>query len=236
MLDRLKGLARRARDKVGGSPQAKVGSGFGPEHDRAFAALHDEVEGGFALVGSAVVASWEVLLTDLGRALKDRLPEEERAALVERTSDALVPTQGAFQGTGRKLQHAVQTGTRAALAQGRLDVAVGPLGAILGAMPGEVAAGWGKTVDFLWPLCTRLDPSGALQRALLAQGSGLAQELEAAHRAFASAMAGLPEAQELQPALLAAFEAWHRSVARTVEGWFYERRGQLVAAAEALPR
>lgn len=230
--DRLKGLARRVRERGRGEG---VGTGFGPAQDRAFAQAHDNAEGSFQVFSAAMVSSWEVLLTDLGRGLAGRLPEEERGRLVERVSDALVPTQTPIQGVGRKFSHALKTGVKEALQQERLDAAVGPLCGVLGKLPEEVATGWAKTSEYLAPLFEVLeDPE--VGPAFAAGGPALAGLLGAAARTFEADMAALPEQRELEPALIAAVDRWRDAAVRAVETEVYARRELLVQAARALPK
>ncbi len=228
--DRLKRLARRGARKAA----APVGAGLSPGQDAAFAHLNDTAEGVFQLFAAASVSSWEVLLTDLGRALQGRLDEPVRAELIARTSDALVPTQTPVQGVQRKFAHALATGVKDGLARGRLDAAVGPLVAVLERLPGEVETGWGKTVDYLEPLVAALDRP-ALAEELLVPGGRLAATLAGAAADYAAAIGALPSQPALQPGLDEALLAWQATAARAVEIEIYAAREILVAAGGALP-
>lgn len=230
--DRLKGLARRVRDR---GKEPGVGTGFGPAQDRAFAQAHDDAEGSFQVFAAAMVSSWEVLLTDLGRALVGRVSEEERGRLVERVSDALVPTLTPVQGVGRRFSHALKTGVREALQQERLDAAVGPLAAVLDGLPAELERGWAKTSEYLGPLFERLGDA-ELEAAFAAGGPALAALLREAARGFAADVAALPQQPELGPALTAAVDRWRDAAVRAVETEVYTRRELLVQAARALPK
>ena len=124
-LRRFRRLARRLRQDS--TSKSSVGSGFSAAQDGAMAALDQSAEGAFAVLGAAVVSSWEVGLTDLARALRGRIEESEQADLVERMSDALVPTESPFSGAGKRYRHAVKMGTKKALETGQLQDAIAPL-------------------------------------------------------------------------------------------------------------
>ena len=226
----LKGLARKVRGGGGA-----VGTGFGVDQDKAFAKANDNAEGSMQVFAASMVSSWEVLLTDLGRALVGKLSEEERGRLVERVSDALVPTLTPIQGVGRKFPHALKTGVKAGLAEQRLDAAVGPLCAVLDALPGEVSSGWLKTTDYLAPLLEVLGQDG-LEAEFRAGGAVLGGELTKAAAGFRRDMDALPQQPDLQKALDTAVDAWRDAAVRALETEVYARRELLVQAAGALPK
>ena len=84
---RLKGLARRVKRRVAGT--SSVGDRFGPAQDTAFARLDDNADSSFQIIGASVVGTWEVLLTDLAKAMRGAVPDAKARKLVERVSDAL---------------------------------------------------------------------------------------------------------------------------------------------------
>ena len=81
-LRRLRRLARKARDRARPAPSSGEG-GFNRAQDGAMAALDGSSEGAFAVLGAAVVSSWEVALTDVSRAMRGRIDEERQAELIE---------------------------------------------------------------------------------------------------------------------------------------------------------
>lgn len=229
----LRGLARRVLDRIGG-PRL-VGEGFGPGSERAFATLHDGAESSFSALGAAAVSSWEVLLADLSRALQ-RLPAPDRARLVERVSDALVPTVSPLQHGERPFRAALQSGVQAALRSGRLEDATEPLCAHLETLGEPVAAGWGKTVAFLQPVCEALPEPEALRGKLAFTGGELRGVFDAEAARFRARMEELPRAPALEPALAGALDAWKQGVVRGLEVAIYGARTRLVeAAARARP-
>jgi hypothetical protein len=119
-LRRLRRLARKARDRTRPAP-SRDGGGFSRAQDGAMAALDRSSEGVFAVLGAAVVSSWEVALTDVSRAMRGRIDEGRQAELIECMSDALVPTEAPFSGAGKRYSHAVMMGTRAGLDSGKLS-------------------------------------------------------------------------------------------------------------------
>lgn len=224
----LRGLARRVLDRIGGPPA--VGEGFGPGSERAFAQLDDAAEGAFSAVGAAVVSSWEVLLADLARAL-GQLPAERRARLVERVSDALVPTASPLTHAERPFKAALQGGVKAALRSGRLADATEPLCAHLETLGEPVAAGWGRTTAFMQPVYEALPEPDALRGALAFTGGELRAVFDGEAARFRAAMEALPAAPALEPALTLAFERWKEGVVRGVEVALYGARSRLVEAA-----
>lgn len=230
---RLRGFARRVRDRVAG-PRA-IGDAFGPSDDRAFAQLDDVADSAFALVGSAIVSTWEVTLTDVGRAMSGRLPEAERVQLIERLSDAIVPTLGPIQGAGRRFRAGIKAGVKAGLRSGSLADATAPLGHALAGLTPPVREGWETTTGYLAPVFDALPDSDSLRTAFAEAGAELAELLDRQAAEFADRMAALPEAPALEPALVGALDAWQQHVVRGLEHILYDRRTVLVEAARRLP-
>ncbi len=224
----LRGLARRVLDRIGGPREA--GAGFTQGSERAFAALDDNAESAFSALGAAVVSSWEVLLADLGRALQ-HLPAEPRGRLVERVSDALVPTAAPLQHGERPFRAAVQSGVKAALRSGRLEDATEPLCAHLETLGEPVAAGWAKTVAFLQPVYEALPEPDALRGALAFTGGELRGVFDQEAARFRARMEALPRASALEPALNQALDAWKQGVVRGIEVALYGARTRMVEAA-----
>lgn len=228
MAGALRGLAKRVMDRVAGP--APVGDGFGPGSARAFAALDDNAESTFSSVGAALVGSWEVLLADVSRSLGP-IPQEQRAKLVERLSDALVPTMGTLQHGERPFKAALQAGVKVALRSGRLSDASDPLVAQLETLGEPVATGWSKTVQYLQPVCDTLPEPDKLRASLAFIGGELRRVFDSEAAAFRQRMGALPRATAIEPALFEAMEAWKQGVIRGVEIAVYEARTRLVEAA-----
>ena len=235
-LRRLKRLARKARElRRDPASAAIVGPNFSAAQDGAMAALDRSAEGAFAILGAAVVSSWEVALTDLSRALRGRVDESQQAELIERMSDALVPTESPFSGAGKRYSHAVKTGTKTALESGRLSDAVAPLGDAVGVLGSAFAQGWPKTAGHMEPIFEALGGDPSTKEAFLALGPRLQSELDDAWRNYVRTLDEIGQASHLETALVDGLEAWKDEAVRAVEVVLYQSRDVLVKAAEALP-
>lgn len=224
----LRGLAKRVMDRVAGP--AQVGEGFGPGSERAFAALDDNAESAFSSVSAAVVSSWEVLLADVARALGP-MPAEARGKLVERISDALVPTMSSLQHAERPFREAIKGGVRIALRSGRLQDATDPLVSHLESLGEPFATGWSKTVQYLQPVFEVLPEPDKVRASLAFLGGELRRVFDSEAAAFQRRVGALSRANALEPALFEAMEAWKQGVIRGLEMTLYEARNRLVEAA-----
>lgn len=233
-FDRLRGLARRVKRRVVGS--SAVGDRFGPAQDRAFARLDDNADASFQIIGASVVGTWEVLLTDLAKAMRGAVPDEQARKLVERVSDALVPTQEPMQNASRVYRKALKQGVQQALSTGRLSDATAPICASIEPLPAKLGQGWSKTAEYLEPVLAALSPDGTLRADFAARGAELEASIEAHNAAYTAQMQAMPEATDLDAALAAAMDAWRVDVARTMELFLYARRTAMVDAAQRLPR
>ena len=232
-LRRLRRLAKKLRQDS--EPKLVVGPGFSSAQDGAMAALDQSAEGAFAVLGAAVVSSWEVGLTDLSRALRGRIEDSEQSDLIERMSDALVPTESPFSGAGKRYRHAVKMGTKKALETERLEDAIAPLGEAIGVLGSAFAQGWPKTAGHMEPLFVLLGDEQSLRDAFLAHGPRLQAALDTAWRNYVDALDRIGEARNLETALVDSLEAWKDEAVRAVEISLYESRDVLVKAAEKLP-
>jgi hypothetical protein len=228
-MGRLRGLASRVKRKIAG--QKAVGSGFGPSQDTAFARLDHNAEAAFQLVGASLVGTWEVLLTDLARALSRTMPVEESRPLLDRISDALVPTQGPLQALGRTYRQSLKHGVQKGLQSGQLSDATETILASMARFPQELSEGWLKTVDYLEPIFTALDPGGAAEARFRVGGGELSGILEKENAAYAAALRALPQADDLDRALTDALDTWRAGVVRGIEVTLYDKRTALVEAA-----
>lgn len=224
----LRGIARRVLDRIAGPRE--VGSGFPPGSERVFAVVDDGAEAVFSSLGAAAISSWEVLLADLGRALGE-LPAEERASLLQRVSDAIVPTLSPLQHGERPFRAALKEGVKAALRSGQLADATEPLAVHLEGLGDPLAAGWAKTTAYLQPVFDALPEPDALRGSLAFTGGELRGLMDREAAAFRDRMNALPEAPALEPALLDAMDAWKRGVVRGLEIAFYGARTRLVEAS-----
>ncbi len=232
-LRRLRKLVGRTRDRL--VPAAPTtGNSFDWTRDKAFAHLDEAADATFKLVNAALVSTWEITITDVARALNGRVPEDERVKLVERISDALVPTQGPLRDAERRFRDAIKAGVKAGLASGQLADATAPLPAALEGLPSALREGWNKTVEYLEPVIDRL-PESATTRARFAEtGAVLERLLSDENVRFTQAMAELPQSTDLKRALTGALDTWQERVCAGLESALYDRRTTLVEAAALL--
>lgn len=229
----LRGIARRLADRLRGP--ATVGDRFTPATADAFAKLDADAEGLFGAVGAAVVSSWEVLLTDVGRALHQRVPKAVAAERVQRLSDALVPTASPLQHGERPFQEALRAAVREAQRTGRLSDATLPLVAVVEGLGAPLASGWGKTVQYMAPVIDATAEPEKLRGALAFTGGELRGVFEREAAGLASRLELLPHAPALEPALLECFETWKHGVVRGLEIALYEARTRLLTAVNVTP-
>lgn len=230
----LRNLARGALQRAlpkRPSAAAGIGGQFSAGQDRAMAELDAGVESAFQLIGAAVVSTWEVLLTDAGRALVGQLPEADRAAVLTRLSDALVPTQERVQAGGRALRAAVKSGTQAGLRSGQLAEATAPLLPVVRGLGAQVAEGWASSVAYLEPALARMDDPAALSERFSDLGPAIRSHLDIEAERFVLRIEALPEAAALGPALQDALDAWQKGVSRAFEVELYGARTALVESA-----
>jgi hypothetical protein len=233
-FNRLKGLAKRVKRRVVG--RSAVGDQFGPEHDRAFALLDDNADASFQLIGASMVGTWEVLLTDLSRAMQGGLPDAEARKLVERVSDAFVPTQEPMQSASRVFRKALKQGVQQALQSGQLSDATRPISASLQPLPEKMGQGWVKTVEYLQPVLLALKADGSLSSDFVQRHEELVSVLAGHNAAYTERMVAMPQARDLNEALAASLDTWREAVAREMELFLYARRTAMVEAARSLPR
>jgi hypothetical protein len=228
---RIRKLARRIRSPGG----ATVGSTFGPEHLAAFIQVEPDGEAAFQLVGAALVSTWEVGLTEIGRAFVGKMPQPERNKLVARVSDALVPLQQSLQTAshsyGATVKQAVQTGRLS----GELSSATALLAQVVQPLAGCVDEGWTKTTEYLAPIFDALLDGEAVASAFAAGGPELAQAFSSASSDYAAALAALPQSSDLAGGLAVSLQDWQRAVCRAIELIVFERMGRIAQAAQGLP-
>ena len=231
-LRRLKGLAGRVKRRIVGSNA--IGDQLGPAQDAAFARLDHNAEGTFQIIGASVVSTWEVLLTDFARAITGKIPDAQARPLLDRISDALVPTQGPMQGAGKVYRRSIKKGVQHALQTGKLTDATAPIISALEGLPEEMADGWVKTADYLGPVYEALSDDGTIKDDFVRSSSDLRAMLVRCNDAYIEALRALPQAQDLDTALTESMDAWRLAVSRGMEMFLYDRRTTLVEAANRL--
>jgi len=227
---RIRRIARHLRS----SGPAGVGTGFGAVQVAALAQLESDGEAAFQFVGSALVSTWEVGLTELARALTGKLPEDERRKLVERVSDGLVPVQQPLQTAGHGFGQAVKDGVNAGLTTGQLQDATVPLCRLLDPLGAKVDEGWGNVTEYLEPVFAVLPDSDGVMAGFAEGGPALGAALETHATRFTTAMAALPDSADLRAAMAGALRDWQRDVCRDIEQIVFDRMGLMAAAGRAL--
>ena len=226
LRDRLGRMARRAASLIEGRREP----GRVPGADRAFAAFHDAAEGAVAMVGAALVSTWEIGLTDVGRALAGKIPDDRRAALVERLSDGLVPVQQPINAAGHRLRAAAQQAARQSLAGATPEAAAAGLSKALSPLAAETQTGWERSTDWLADLFQVYADPPAVRARFAAVGGEVARVLSVAAVSFSRALDEAATGTELEAGLLAALEAWRAEACAGLERVVYTARTALVEA------
>jgi hypothetical protein len=196
---------------------------FGPEDREVWLELVEQVDAETKKVGSAVVGAWEVGAAELGRAVVGR-PDDR--ALIERYSDALVPTLQPFQDLHKLVDAAMRKGLDAGLAANDVSAATAPLLVMVGGLGQRATDGWAKTVKHLEPVLAACpDPDAA--RARLADGAPLQRACEDAERVLVAGLAAVRTAPDLWTGLMNAVEAWQLALGRELEIFLCGRAKQL---------
>ncbi|MFZ5475742.1 MAG: hypothetical protein ACOZNI_03110 [Myxococcota bacterium] len=204
---RLRGLLRR-------QGPSRAGQGFGPAQREAWEELVEQVDAEIKKAGSSVVGAWEVGAAELGRVM---VGDPDDKAVVERFSDALVPTLQPFQDLHKGVNAAMRAGLDRGLAAGRLDAATAPLLALVEGLGGRAATGWRKTVAHLEPVIARAKDPAATRARLDAGAAGLAEACEAAERVLRARVAALADAPTLWDGVTGAVEDWQLALTRELE-------------------
>lgn len=209
------GLLSRVKNRLlPGRPAPRLGAAFTRAHAAEWPDLVEQVDNYTQKTGAAIVQSWEVGAAELGRVLRGRADEK---ALIERFSDALVPTLSPFQDLHKKASAVMASGLAEGNATGRVDAATAALNALVDGLGGRAAAGWVKTVEYLEPvLLTRPDPDAA-RAALLAHGERLDAACRTAGAVLAAELARAPERPTLWAAVTDPFDAWQARLVRELE-------------------
>lgn len=213
LLNRL-----RARLQVAPAPapagRAVLGARFEARHEEDWKELEEQVDAELKRAGTSIVGSWEVGAAELGRVVRG-WPDDR--ALIERFSDALVPTLQPFQDIHKGVPSAMMAGLAAGRETGRMSSATAPLAELVSNLGSRAQDGWEKTTKHLDPLLARCaDPAGARAR-FLAGGPAIARACADAEVVWRERLALLPEAPDLWEGLVGAGDAWQRVVTRGLE-------------------
>ncbi len=189
--------------------------------------LEEQIDGELKKPGSSIVGAWEVGAAELGRAVVGLADDR---SIVERYSDAVVPTLQPFQDLHKGLVTAMQAGARAGLAERSLPAATEPLARLLEGLDDKAADGWARTTRHLEPLFLRCARPDDARDHFAAGGRALRQACADADLVWRARLAALPEAPGLWEGLTGAAEAWQLSVTRELELAIVRQVKGLVAA------
>lgn len=223
-----RGLLGRLR----GRPAAAgpIGRTFTPAMEAVWPELEEAVDGYLKKVGSSVVASWEVATTELARATNGI--EGERA-LLERYSDAIVPTLSAFQDLHKGCPTAMVDGLAAGRASKDLARATLPLLKLVDGLDGRAVAGWQKTVAYLDPVFAKTTSPDTVRATFAAHGDAVGAACRAADQVLRDGLARSPLATSLEAALSDALDAWQAALTRELEIVIYRATQPIAAAVRA---
>ena len=203
-MSERKGLRGRIRNVlqdlgIGARPKPPgLGAGFGAANEEEWNELVEQVDNYTQKVGAAVVQTWEVGAAELGRVLQG-LPEEK--TLIERYSDALVPTLTPFQDLHKLCSGAMSRGFAAGVERNSIAAATSPLAQMVDGLGGRAQEGWTKTVAYLEPIVAVSADPAATRARLLAAGEDLARGCLAAEGVLRAQLQGAAERPRLWDAV-----------------------------------
>lgn len=208
LLSRVKNRLLRARAPAG------IGPGFPSSYAEEWKELEEQVDNYGQRVGAAVVQSWEVGAAELARSIRG-LPGEK--VLIERFSDALVPTLTPFQDLHKKTAVAMKLGFDQGTSTSQIAAANTALVGLVAGLGTTAADGWTKGVVYLEPVFAVCgEPEGARQ-AMLAHGPSLQAACDLAERLLVAELAKAPDRASLWVAVTDPFDLWQARLVRELE-------------------
>ncbi len=209
------GLLTRVKNRLlGKKPSPAIGTGFPASYAEEWTDLIEQVDNYGQKVGAAVVQSWEVGAAELGRALQGRAGEN---VLIERFSDALVPTLTPFQDLHKKTTAAMKQGLDRGGASGQIGPATEALASLVAGLGVEAAAGWVKTVEYLDPILAGCAAPEEARAAMLRHQGALRDACDAAEAVLVAELARAPARATLWDAVTEPFDQWQLKLVRELE-------------------
>jgi hypothetical protein len=210
------GLLSRIRNRLAPRPpvSAPLGNQLPPDLDTLWAELPEQVDAYMKKIGSSIVSSWEVGAAETSRRLIGR-PDEKR--LIERFSDALVPTLAPYQALHKQVPSVMQAALKAVKSQKNLNAAVPDLLKLVEGLGEQAAEGWLKTVDYLEPLLALTHAPTQSTQALKAGDAEFKASALRHAQILQSRLEALPKANSLFTGICDAFEAYQIGMSRDLE-------------------
>jgi hypothetical protein len=236
LRDRLLNRAKREFNRVVNStstaPPVDARSG-GDEIVSLWEELSAEFLAGFQAIGASTVSSWEVALAELHRAGKRAYGQEVATKMVERFSDALVPTVGVFNAANLAARGIWKESVEFAKEAGHLEQAVEHVCVMISPIAGQFQDEWPKTVEYLAPVLEQISASEATLEALLAIGPKVSTQMAVVGETYMDDLRRLVGSPDLHNGFLDAVEAYKQGSGRIIEIELDAVRALLVASVEA---
>ena len=206
-------IGRASAGKSSAKHGSKIGVQFTNVLEKEWEEIPEQVDAYTKKVGSAIVGSWEVAAAEIGRTVIG-LPNDQ--VLIDRFSDALVPTLSPFQDLHKKAPTSCKNALKAARTTGdvrslgpeiqKLAVGLGP----------SAREGWAKTVEYLEPLI-ELSRDPGLKQRMLEAGPKLEQVAVAAEAILQERLSNIQEETTLFGGVCDSVEAWQLALCRDLE-------------------
>ena len=209
------GILTRVKNRlIGKKPVSGIGPLFARSYEEDWNELVEQVDNYTQKTGAAVVQTWEVGAAELGRALHGR-PDAKQ--LIERYSDALVPTLTPFQDLHKKNSAVMKAGFDRGASTGQLSAATEALLVLVNGLDSGAVDGWTKTVEYLEPVVQICAAPDTARPALLAHGPGIRAACDSARAVLAAELARGPERPTLWVAVTEPFDRWQLKLVRELE-------------------
>lgn len=209
------GILSRIRNRLAPRPTATpLGHHLPPDLENIWAELPEQVDAYMKKIGSSIVSSWEVGAAETARRLIGR-PDEKR--LIERFSDALVPTLAPYQALHKQVPSVMQTALKTVKSNKSLDAAIPELLKLVEGLGDQAAEGWLKTVDYLEPLLALTHVPAQSTMALKAGEAEFKTSALRHAQVLQNRLEALPQASSLFSGICDAFEAYQIGMCRDLE-------------------
>lgn len=190
-----------------------IGNVLTPALEKEWEDLPEQVDACMKKIGSAVVSSWEVGAAELGRAV---IGYPNNQALINRYSDALVPTLAPYQDLHKRCDAQMLAARNAAKKAG-MSAAVPEWMEIVRGLGPRAAEGWGKTLAYLEPVLALCQDPPATRREMEKLAAILEESAAKGEVALRRDLESLPNAPRLFEGMCDAFENYHLQMGRDLE-------------------